>query len=382
MEPDGAARPTQGKHRSHEAADDKRHAQMDGREGDGTNLREEHFRTQAAEGRASEKGSRRGHARHEMAAPGQALTIASVPAEEQAMRPYGAAQGGDSLFQGNKTALDERKSLPLLVTDGPRTFPMGKVPKKEMYESERVAAATGAAASPGQPVPAGAAVRPENCDHGCIVALDDPTAVGGGGSDENVKISVKFTPANGGESTVKTVTERSPTKTRGDVEEAFNKTAVFMTEEGSKTPAEKFTWDKFRKEQMQDEELEVLLTYCETGIPPSNVLLRTHLETKEQYVAKQMTPGSEGSGILYRIHSTKDGERLQLMVPRKYQAQLVEHVHAKMGHPASEAMCLALKQRFYWRTMEADCRTCMKYCDACQRWRDKKLPLGRASGHS
>ena len=48
-----------------------------------------------------------------------------------------------------------------------------------------------------------------------------------------------------------------------------------------------------------------------------------------------------------------------------------------MGHPASEAMCLALKQRFYWRTMEADCRTCVKYCDACQRWRDKKLPLGR-----
>ena len=59
-------------------------------------------------------------------------------------------------------------------------------------------------------------------------------------------------------------------------------------------------------------------------------------------------------GVLHRLFINNDGEFHQMVLPLKYQAQVLQLLHDGQGHQGIErtnALCL---KQFYWNTMFQD----------------------------
>ena len=174
------------------------------------------------------------------------------------------------------------------------------------------------------------------------------------------------------------VMEIGPNKTKGDVEMVViqardgsiaKKLNTLKKSQGEEEVDE--TWREMRQAQYMDDEYRIIAEYCEKGKYPERVTDRGYLETKEQYVVHK--------GLLYKIQplSHGRGDVLALCIPRQYQCELATRYHFEMGHPSPNTMVQALRQRYYWRTMIADCARVVKFCSGCQRFKDTKLRLGK-----
>ena len=98
--------------------------------------------------------------------------------------------------------------------------------------------------------------------------------------------------------------------------------------------------------------------------------MRTHLETKEQYIVKD-------GGVLYKVENGKTGKILQLVVPNRYRGELLEYYHYRQGHVSAAVMEAQMELKYTWETMKADIEATCYWCDGCQRFKD-----GRSSSET
>ena len=85
-------------------------------------------------------------------------------------------------------------------------------------------------------------------------------------------------------------------------------------------------------------------------------------------------------GVLHCLYINNDVEYHQLILPIKYQAQVLKLLHDGQGHQGLERTLALCWERFYWNTMFQDVTNYVKTCPWCQTakgdYTDPKTKLG------
>ena len=85
-------------------------------------------------------------------------------------------------------------------------------------------------------------------------------------------------------------------------------------------------------------------------------------------------------GVLHHLYINNDVEYHQLILPIKYQAQVLKLLHDGQGHQGLERTLALCWERFYWNTMFQDVTNYVKTCPWCQTakgdYTDPKTKLG------
>ena len=71
-------------------------------------------------------------------------------------------------------------------------------------------------------------------------------------------------------------------------------------------------------------------------------------------------------GVLHWLYINNDAEYHQLILPIKYQAQVLTLLHDGQGHQGLERTLALCRERFYWNTMFQDATNYGKTCPQCQ----------------
>ena len=71
-------------------------------------------------------------------------------------------------------------------------------------------------------------------------------------------------------------------------------------------------------------------------------------------------------GVLHHLYINNDVEYHQLILPIKYQAQVLKLLHDGQGHQGLERTLALCWERFYWNTMFQDVTNYVKTCPQCQ----------------
>ena len=85
--------------------------------------------------------------------------------------------------------------------------------------------------------------------------------------------------------------------------------------------------------------------------------------------------------MLHQLYINNDVEYHQLILPIKYQAQVLTLLHDGQGHQGLECTLALCQERFYWNTMFQDVTNYVKTCPQCQMvkgdYTDPKTKLGK-----
>ena len=85
-------------------------------------------------------------------------------------------------------------------------------------------------------------------------------------------------------------------------------------------------------------------------------------------------------GVLHHLYINNNVEYHQLILPIKYQAQVLKLLHDGQGHQGLERTLALCQERFYWNTMFQDVTNYVKTCPQCQTAKgdyiDPKTKLG------
>ena len=85
-------------------------------------------------------------------------------------------------------------------------------------------------------------------------------------------------------------------------------------------------------------------------------------------------------GVLHHVYINNDVEYHQLILPIKYQAQVLKLLHDGQGHQGLERTLALCQERFYWNTLFQDVTNYVKTCPQCQTvkgdYTDPKTKLG------
>ena len=71
-------------------------------------------------------------------------------------------------------------------------------------------------------------------------------------------------------------------------------------------------------------------------------------------------------GVLHHLYISNNVEYHQLILPVKYQAQVLKMLHDGQGHQGLERTLALCWERFYWNTMFQDVTNYVKTCPQCQ----------------
>ncbi len=140
---------------------------------------------------------------------------------------------------------------------------------------------------------------------------------------------------------------------------------VTMEAQGS-TPI----WPGYSKEQLttfqsQDPVLKEFRIFWDQKRKPAGLEVKI-LSKSVRSLLKQWTRLRESEGLLYRVvEDVRHGECLQLLVPACLRTQVLESVHAGMGHQGIERTLQLLKPRCYWVGMHGDVEQWIKNCQRC-----------------
>ena len=124
--------------------------------------------------------------------------------------------------------------------------------------------------------------------------------------------------------------------------------------------------DKMKEEQQKDPILRLVYKYVTAGKKPKTLAIakikskavRKYLLQFEQLTLKK--------GVLHRLYINNDVEYHQLILPLKYQAQVLRLLHDGQGHQGLERTLALCWERFYWNTMFQYVTNYVKTCPRCQ----------------
>ena len=71
-------------------------------------------------------------------------------------------------------------------------------------------------------------------------------------------------------------------------------------------------------------------------------------------------------GVLHQLYIHKDVEFHQMVLPIKYQAQVLHLLHDALDHQGIERTIAFCWEQFYWNTMFQDVTKYVKECPQCQ----------------
>lgn len=95
------------------------------------------------------------------------------------------------------------------------------------------------------------------------------------------------------------------------------------------------------KAQDQDPDIKRLIEYVRSNSKPSR------RELGPNPLLRQFNNMKIIDGVLYRVTTTDEGERHQLVLPIAHASTVIEALHDDMGHPGKDRTLSLIKDRFY-----------------------------------
>ena len=128
----------------------------------------------------------------------------------------------------------------------------------------------------------------------------------------------------------------------------------------------KVTPGEMKEEQQKDLILKLVYKQVTGGNKPKTSAIA---KVKSKAVRKYLLHFDQltlKKGVLHRLYINNDVEYHQLILPVKYQTQVLSLLHDGQGHQGLEHTLALCWERFYWNTMFQDVISYVKNCPQCQ----------------
>ena len=138
--------------------------------------------------------------------------------------------------------------------------------------------------------------------------------------------------------------------------------------------------EEMKEEQQKDPILGLVYKYVTAGKKPkTSAIAKMKSKAVRKYLL-QFEWLTLKKGVLHRLYINNDVKYHQLILPIKYQAQVLKLLHDGQGHQGLERTLALCQERFYWNTMFQDVTNYVKTCPHCQtakgNYTDPKTKLG------
>ena len=138
--------------------------------------------------------------------------------------------------------------------------------------------------------------------------------------------------------------------------------------------------EEMKEEQQKDPILGLVYKYVTAGEKPiTSAITKMKSKAVRKYLL-QFKWLTLKKGVLHRLYINNNVEYHQLILPIKYQAQVLKLLHDGQGHQGLERTLALGQERFYWNTMFQDVSNYVKTCPHCQTvkgdYTDLKTKLG------
>ena len=135
-----------------------------------------------------------------------------------------------------------------------------------------------------------------------------------------------------------------------------------------------------KEEQQKDPILRLVYKHVTAGEKPkTSAIAKIKSKAVRKYLL-QFDQLTLRKGVLHWLYINIDVEYQQLILPIKYQAQVLNLSHDGQGHQGLERTLALCQERFYWNTMFQDVTNYVKTCPQCQTvkgdYTDPKTKLG------
>ena len=139
--------------------------------------------------------------------------------------------------------------------------------------------------------------------------------------------------------------------------------------------------EEMKEEQQKDPILELIYKQVTAGEKPkTSAIAKIKSKAVRKYLL-QFDRLTLQKGVLHWLYINNDVEYHQLILPIKYQAQVLNLLHDGQGHQGLECTLALCQERFYWNTMFQDVTNYVKTCPWCQTvkgdYTDPKIKPGK-----
>ena len=141
-----------------------------------------------------------------------------------------------------------------------------------------------------------------------------------------------------------------------------------------------------KEEQQKDPILKLIYKQVTVGKKPkTSAIAKIKSKAVRKYLL-QFDRLTLIKGVLHWLYINNDVEYHQLILPIKYQAQVLNLLHDGQGHQGLERTLALCWERFYWNAMFQDVTNYVKTCPWCQMakgdYTDAKTNLGKIIGNN
>ena len=124
--------------------------------------------------------------------------------------------------------------------------------------------------------------------------------------------------------------------------------------------------EEMKEEQQKDPILKLVHKQVTAGEKPkTSAITKIKSKAVRKYLL-QFNRLTLRKGVLHRLYINNDVESHQLILPIKYQAQVLNLLHDGQDHQGLERTLALCQERFYWNTMFQDVTNYVKTCPQCQ----------------
>ena len=128
----------------------------------------------------------------------------------------------------------------------------------------------------------------------------------------------------------------------------------------------KVSLDEMKEEQQKDPILRLVYKYVTAGKKPKTLAIAKLKSKAVRKYLLQFEWLTLKKGVLHWLYINNDAKYHHLILPLKYQAQVLRLLHDGQGHQGLERTLALCRERFYWNTMFQDVTNYVKTCPRCQ----------------
>ena len=129
---------------------------------------------------------------------------------------------------------------------------------------------------------------------------------------------------------------------------------------------EHVTPNQMSEEQHKDPTLELVYQLVTAGEKPKTLAIAKIKSKAVRKYPLQFDRLTLKKGVLHQLYIHNDVEFHQIVLPIKYQAEVLQLLHDGQGHQGIERTIALCRERFYWNTMFQDVTKYVKECPRCQ----------------
>ena len=125
---------------------------------------------------------------------------------------------------------------------------------------------------------------------------------------------------------------------------------------------EHVTPKQMSEEQQKDPTLELVYQLVTAGEKPKTLAIAKIKPKAVRKYLLQFNRLTLKKGVLHRLYIHNNVEFHQMVLPIKYQAQVLQMLHDGQGHQGIERTIALCQKQFYWNTMFQDVTKYVKEC--------------------